>query len=60
MDLRGPTSKEREGNGREGKGDGCIMAFGGMDAPGHSLNNVKVKIKSVKQNVSKCNTVIKL
>ena len=46
MDLRGPTSKEREGKDRGGewrgggkwKGEGCVMPFlgRGVDAPGHS------------------------
>jgi len=62
MDLRGPTSKGREGKdrsgegregkgekgegmegtkggrGKEGKGEGCVMAFGEMDAPEVATN----------------------
>ena len=32
---RGKKGKgEGEGGGRKGSGEGCVMAFGGMDAPG--------------------------
>ena len=38
---RGRKRREKEREGKEGKGDGCVVAFGGMDAPeGLTLLNV--------------------
>jgi len=50
--FEGPTSKgrngregeEKEERRKEGKGEGCIMAFGGMDAPAYyTLSSIFVK-----------------
>ena len=34
---RGKEGKSMGGRGKEGKGEGCVMAFGGMDAPDSKL-----------------------
>jgi len=32
----GKTIRKWEGRGKEGEGEGCVIAVGGMDAPGYT------------------------
>jgi len=41
---KGGKGKRRMREGRKGRGEGCVMAFRGVDVPGIMISNKKPKI----------------